>query len=160
MPLFPKNTCLAALKQNVHWPLLSKVTLPLVDGLDDHVVSCYITKGELGRYRQLCSTDGGRKKCERFPIDFRVNFPPHGLISSRRSRLPQGESFDSAIRKVPRFSALSSTLRSAEYISTSTSTIVKNRFRKYYLPHLSTGRIYHKVNKRTIMSRTIRQLVP
>ncbi|KYN38197.1 hypothetical protein ALC56_07237 [Trachymyrmex septentrionalis] len=69
------NTCLAALKQNVHWPLLSKATLPLVDGLNDHVVSCYITKGELGRYRQLCSTDGGQKKCERFPIDFRANFP-------------------------------------------------------------------------------------
>lgn len=40
----------------------SKATLPLVGGLDDHVVSWYITKGELRRYRQLCSEHG--QKCK------------------------------------------------------------------------------------------------
>ncbi|EZA50627.1 hypothetical protein X777_10978 [Ooceraea biroi] len=77
------NTCLATLKRNVHWPLLSKATLLLVDGLDDHVVSCYIIKGELGWYRQLCSTSGGRKERERFPIVFRVNFAFARVVPSR-----------------------------------------------------------------------------
>lgn len=44
-PYFPRNTCLAALKRNVHWPLLSKATLLLVYGLDDHVVSVLYNQG-------------------------------------------------------------------------------------------------------------------
>ena len=129
MSLFPKNTCLAALKQNVHWSLLSKATLPLVDRLNDHVVSCYITKGELGWYRQLCSTDGGQRKCDRFPIDFRANFL---LADSYHHDYPKGNPSTVQFAKFYDFLLFRRSYNLKNIFQFQHWRVAKNHFRKYY----------------------------